>query len=276
MNVVQCPFLFWRGLLKTVIMARRNSPFLPLYVDAFMSDERLAECSARAHGVYIRIMCLMHKSVEYGKIALSEKDLEGGTDEDSLIVKFALKLSRHLPFGQEEIEMGLRELIENGCLHIDGNTLYQKRMIRDGSLSERRANAGQKGMAKRYSQTNEIPQTEPEQKPEEPEQKPAPKPKKAKPPVEKKQYAEFVRMTEAEYAKLVNSHGEDGAKELVEILDNYKASSGKRYKDDYRAILTWCVDKYLKRNNNLYGSAKDKLNNAPAAKAMERDYEEGF
>lgn len=63
-------------------------------------------------------------------------------------------------------------------------------------------------------------------------------------------------MTEAEYAKLVNSYGEDGAKELVEILDNYKASSGKRYKDDYRAILNWCVDKYLKRNNNLYGSAK--------------------
>lgn len=257
-------------------MARRNSPFLPLYVDAFMSDERLAECSARAHGIYIRIMCLMHKSAEYGKIALSEKDLEEVTDEDSLIVKFALKLSRHLPFGQEEIEMGLRELIENECLYIDGNTLCQKRMIRDGSLSERRANAGQKGMARRYSQANEIPQAETERKPEEPEQKPATKPKKTKPAVEKKQYAEFVRMTEAEYAKLVNSYGEDGAKELVEILDNYKASSGKRYKDDYRAILNWCVDKYLKRNNNLYGSAKDKLNNAPAAKAMERNYEEGF
>ena len=257
-------------------MARRNSPFLPLYVDAFMSDERLAECSARAHGVYIRIMCLMHKSAEYGKIALSEKDLEDVADEDSLIVKFALKLSRHLPFGQEEIEIGLRELIENGCLYIDGNTLCQKRMIRDGSLSERRANAGQKGMARRYSQANEIPQAEPERKPEEPERKPATKPKKAKPPVEKKQYAEFVRMTEVEYVKLVNNYGENGAKELVEILDNYKASSGKRYRDDYRAILTWCVDKYLKRNNNLYGSTKDKHNIVPATKAVERDYEEGF
>lgn len=265
------------GLLKTVIMTRRNSPFLPLYVDAFMSDERLAECSARAHGVYIRIMCLMHKSVEYGKISLSEKDLEDVTDEDSLIVKFALKLSRHLPFGQEEIEMGLRELIGNECLYITGNTLCQKRMIRDGSLSERRSNAGQKGMARRYSQANEEQrQPEPEQKPEEPEQKPAPKPKKAKPVVEKKQYAEFVRMTEAEYAKLVNGYGEDGAKELVEILDNYKASSGKRYKDDYRAILNWCVEKYLKRNNNLYGCAKDKQNNVAAPKPMERNYEEGF
>ena len=106
MNVVKCPFLFWRGLLKTVIMARRNSPFLPLYVDAFMSDERLAECTARAHGVYIRIMCLMHKSAEYGKIALSEKDLEEVADEDSLIVKFALKLSRHLPMGTRSVKRG--------------------------------------------------------------------------------------------------------------------------------------------------------------------------
>lgn len=74
--------------------------------------------------------------------------------------------------------MGLRELIENECLYIDGNTLCQKRMIRDGSLSERRANAGQKGMARRYSQANEIPQAETERKPEEPEQKPATKPKR--------------------------------------------------------------------------------------------------
>lgn len=71
-----------------------------------------------------------------------------------------------------------------------------------------------------------------------------------KPKDENKQYAEYVKMTEAEYAKLVNDYGENGAKELVTILDNYKASSGKRYKSDYRAILNWCVEKYLKRNNS--------------------------
>ncbi len=70
------------------------------------------------------------------------------------------------------------------------------------------------------------------------------------PKTEKKQYADYVRMTEAEYAKLVNEYGEEGAKELVTILDNYKAASGKRYKEDYRAILNWVVREYLKRNNN--------------------------
>lgn len=67
----------------------------------------------------------------------------------------------------------------------------------------------------------------------------------------KVKYGDFVRMTEGEYSKLVNSYGEDGAKELVTMLDNYKASSGKKYKDDYRAILSWVVDKYLKQSNNM-------------------------
>lgn len=70
----------------------------------------------------------------------------------------------------------------------------------------------------------------------------------------KVKYGDFVRMTEDEYSKLVNAYGEDGAKELVTILDNYKASSGKRYKDDYRAILSWCVKEYLKRNNNNHAA----------------------
>ena len=31
---------------------------------------------------------------------------------------------------------------------------------------------------------------------------------------------------------------------MIEILDNYKGAKGKRYKSDYRAILTWVVDRY--------------------------------
>lgn len=253
-------------------MARRNSPYLPLYVDAFISDERLAECSARAHGVYIRIMCLMHKSASYGKIPLSEKECEDLSDNDSVIARFTEKLSRHLPFSPDEIERGLRELLENGVLNITDNVLCQKRMIRDASLSERRSNAGQKGMAKRYSQANEI--CHEEEPPEPPKEKPKRKPKPQTD--DKKPYGDYVRMTEQEYAKLVNAYGEDGAKELITILDDYKVSSGKRYKSDYRAILTWCVDKYLKRNNNQYGGTKNKQDNGATPKPMEYNYEERF
>lgn len=66
---------------------------------------------------------------------------------------------------------------------------------------------------------------------------------KNKKKVEKKQYAEFVSMKDEEYDKLVNTYGEDFAKQCIETLDNYKGSSGKKYKDDYRAILSWVVDR---------------------------------
>lgn len=59
----------------------------------------------------------------------------------------------------------------------------------------------------------------------------------------KTQYAEFVFMTEDEYQKLIDTYGEDRTKKMIEILDNYKGSSGKKYKSDYRAILSWVVDK---------------------------------
>ena len=57
------------------------------------------------------------------------------------------------------------------------------------------------------------------------------------------QWAEHVFMTVSDHEKLMKQYGEADTKRLVEILDNYKGSSGKKYKDDYRAILSWCVDR---------------------------------
>jgi len=54
-------------------------------------------------------------------------------------------------------------------------------------------------------------------------------------------FAEFVKMKETEYQKLVTEYGEERTKKMVAILDNYKGSKGVTYKDDYRAILSWVV-----------------------------------
>lgn len=60
---------------------------------------------------------------------------------------------------------------------------------------------------------------------------------------EKNKYADFVSMTEDQYKKLTTKHGEYNTKILIEILNNYKGANGKKYKDDYLAILNWVVDK---------------------------------
>lgn len=64
------------------------------------------------------------------------------------------------------------------------------------------------------------------------------------PPVAKTTYAEFVSMTNDEYSTLVTKLGEDGALRCIELLDNYKGSSGRAYKSDYRAILNWVIKRY--------------------------------
>lgn len=63
-------------------------------------------------------------------------------------------------------------------------------------------------------------------------------------PIDKTTYAEFVTMTPQEYAALCARVGEAGAKRCIEILDNYKGANGKRYKSDYRAILSWVIQRY--------------------------------
>lgn len=77
----------------------------------------------------------------------------------------------------------------------------------------------------------------------------AKKTSKAKP--ERKTYAEFVHMTEANYEKLVQMYGKAFADACIVELDLYKGAKGKTYKDDYRAILCWVVDRVKEKNPGL-------------------------
>ena len=76
-------------------------------------------------------------------------------------------------------------------------------------------------------------------------------------------FAEFVTMTNAEYNKLVSTYSKEFADQCIEVLDNYKGSSGKKYKSDYRAILTWVIDEVKKR----------KITNAKTSNFTSRTYE---
>jgi hypothetical protein len=71
-------------------------------------------------------------------------------------------------------------------------------------------------------------------------------------------FAEFVSMTNAEYEKLVSTYGPNFVDQCIKKLDDYKGSSGKSYKSDYRAILSWVVDEIKKRQNkNSKGGIDD-------------------
>ena len=73
---------------------------------------------------------------------------------------------------------------------------------------------------------------------------------KGKKEEEKIHFAEFVSMTNAEYEKLVSTYGKEFADQCIKVLDNYKGACGKSYKSDYRAILSWVIDKQKSQKNS--------------------------
>jgi len=127
-------------------MALRDQPYFPFYVDDFLTDEKLNECSAKSTGVYIKILCIMHKMEQYGSIELKQKYKQNGSK--NIIEGFSEMLTKQMSFSYKEILDGLTELISEDVLQLQGNLLIQKRMYRDGEVSRKRAEAGSKGGAK--------------------------------------------------------------------------------------------------------------------------------
>lgn len=133
-------------------MALRDQPYLPLYVQDYLTDEKLNMCSAATQGVYIKIMCIMHKSEIYGKILLKQKEKQS----ESNSLNFATKLARLLPFPIGQIHSAIEELVDEKVLQLSDDCLEQKRMIKDCEVSLRRAKAGQKGGQKTQTKTQEF------------------------------------------------------------------------------------------------------------------------
>jgi flagellar motility protein MotE (MotC chaperone) len=136
-------------------MALRDQPYIPFYVQDFMTDEKLRECEPETIGVYVFMMCLFHKSTEYGKILLNQKDKQ----TDNQIHNFAFKVGKHIPWRDSVIILALEELLEYEVVEIKGDSIVQKRMVSDNILSIKRSKAGKKGgkVSKELAQANNRP-----------------------------------------------------------------------------------------------------------------------
>lgn len=122
-------------------MALTNQPYLPLYVNDWLSNTKLKSCSASAHGIMLNVMLLMHKEEDYGIILLKQKFKQ----TNKQIKNFALQLAKVLPFDSIEIENGLIELLDEKSLIINGDILQCNRMIKDADISLKRSQSGSKG-----------------------------------------------------------------------------------------------------------------------------------
>lgn len=76
------------------------------------------------------------------------------------------------------------------------------------------------------------------------------KSKKEKEIIKKIEVVEKVLLTVDEINKLKVKHGDEGYEWMINKLSNYKISSGKIYKSDYAAILTWVVKEFDNEKHN--------------------------
>jgi hypothetical protein len=122
-------------------MALTDQPYLPLYVDDWMNNNKLKMCSPSAHGLMIVILCIMHKEADYGTILLKQKFRQTSKQ----IKNFALQIAKLSPFDPEAIEDPLNELINEGALKIIDDYLICPRMVKDCETSKAKAEAGKIG-----------------------------------------------------------------------------------------------------------------------------------
>jgi len=83
-------------------MSRKETPYFPLYVQDFLTDEKLIDCSPAATGVNIRLMCILNKKEVSGQILLKQKDKQSTNQIISFTIKLALYMTYCFDeFGQE-------------------------------------------------------------------------------------------------------------------------------------------------------------------------------
>jgi len=89
---------------------------------------------------------------------------------------------------------------------------------------------------------------------------------------DKKEYKDDVHLTEDEYLKIQTKYGIDKTELILNKLSNFKGSNGKKYKSDYKAILSWVgesIDKDEAKSKGYVKKTKGELNNERAIKHLE-------
>lgn len=230
---------------------------MPFDAASWLSNSAVMRLSFACKGLWLDMLCCMWVSVERG---VMQKPIGGLYTIDELEALYGS--------GTKEL---IESLIKVGLLSVrhDG-ALYYADMVKMESIRAKRSEAGRKGgitMGKRISKadTEEIPPDPPTvEKPQMAQADLFPDDLPSNPPpltdeqqrkiekAKKYNYAEFVKLTRDEYAKLCAEYGEEAAKAMIDILNNYKGSKGKKYKSDYLTIRGWVKDKYYE-NMTRYG-----------------------
>lgn len=253
-------------------MAKKKVKLMPFDTSDWLRCPELKVLPPDLRGLWMDMLCYMWESVERGVMVKPNGTIY--TQEE---------IVRMLGRDAEGSDTWLDRLIIGGVCGVrDDGAIYSRRMVKDAKISQKRREAGLKGgsttkikvFERKPPESPVKPSKEPPTLfPTEPEpQSPPPLTPEQKAKAEKAKkykYADNVTLTRDEYAKLCEQYSEQGANRMIEILNNYKGSKGKKYKSDYLAILNWVVDRY---NEEImkYGTERTESNNGSGSENNQR------
>jgi len=125
-----------------------QQPAVLFFVDDWMSDTELRCCSLKARGLWIEMLCIMHKSKRYGHLINETGKIEAKT------------LARLVAAPYPDVASGLAELKRHGVYSTTpAGVIYCRRMARQEEISRKRAEAGRRGGRAKHSPSKRLPNT---------------------------------------------------------------------------------------------------------------------
>ena len=240
-------------------------PAFLFFPNDWLSSPDLNSCSLEAQGLWIKMLCYIYQSPKKGVLLLpSGKQIESKT------------LAKLCGEEEQKISILLSELEETGTFsRLEDGTIYCRRVKREGDLIEARREAGRLGGLKQKRSKDESKSEATLENEDESIIQPTSNninvtevdklPEKEKPTKEK--FSEFVLLKQEEHEKLIEKFGEKETTQMIERLNNYIGSSGRRYKSHYHTILQWAEKD--KKENKTDGQKDDsgKYKNVPVLRA---------
>jgi len=240
-------------------------PAFLFFPNDWLSSPDLNSCSLAAQGLWVRMLCYIYQSPKKGVLLLpSGKQIESKT------------LAKLCGEEEQKISILLSELEETGTFsRLEDGTIYCRRVKRESDLIEARREAGRLGGLKQKRSKDESKSEATLENEDESIIQPTSNninvtevdklPEKEKPTKEK--FSEFVLLKKEEHEKLIEKFGEKETTQMIERLNNYIGSSGRRYKSHYHTILQWAEKD--KKENKTDGQKDDsgKYKNVPVLRA---------
>ncbi len=219
-----------------------KAPAFQFYPNDWLSDVQLQTSSATAKGVWINCLCRMWYAPEKGKLT-----------------GFPENLTRLFGVTGQEFNTFLEEGERNGFVTVSRNgdgevTLINRRMYKDAKAKSLAA-VRQTRFREKLRSNGKV--TPPSSSSSSSSSSLKNKKKyiiKKKTPQEIKQkYLDYVLLTKAEKTSLTKKYGTEKTKMMIERLNNYIGSSGKKYKSHYFAILNWVVKDVIGDKKDEFG-----------------------